>query len=351
MKRRTFLRLSSAALASLGLSACGAKTAASSSSGSAEPDGPYDEVGDEELSFGMSLEVAQHYSDDYHCLYFIHRADGLFYPLAVPLIPYSPTFSTKNCPNHGSISYGSPNADVVFLEEYQLNSYTSYCLSLSAGDELVFISSEFKAPKIVDFIPCDNVGPVIPATFSIDQTFTQIFPLMKHRYDLYPSISSMLNEQTEFRTNRHCYLNETLPGQTPDSSYGGSGQRLSNCAPLTFNGMALSDFSNHCSIFTATPDTYCVVISDASDDDTLSVGYYEGSSYKIMDFPLSDNAFLVNRFNDPIEEGTSKLTQNGYATISTDSLSVHGCYLVSGDLDYQNVASGLPFYALFHILP
>lgn len=114
MKRRTFLRLSSAALASLGLSACGAKTAASSSSGSAEPDGPYDEVGDEELSFGMSLEVAQHYSDDYHCLYFIHRADGLFYPLAVPLIPYSPTFSTKNCPNHGSISYGSPNADVVF---------------------------------------------------------------------------------------------------------------------------------------------------------------------------------------------------------------------------------------------
>ena len=57
MKRRTFLRLSSAALASLGLSACGAKTAASSSSGSAEPDGPYDEVGDEELSFGMSLAM------------------------------------------------------------------------------------------------------------------------------------------------------------------------------------------------------------------------------------------------------------------------------------------------------
>ena len=348
MKRRTFLRLSSAALASLGLSACGAKTAASSSSGSAEPDGPYDEVGDEELSFGMPLEVAQHYSDDYHCPYFIHRADGLFYPLAVPLIPYSATFSTKKCSNHGSIPYGSPNTNVVFLNEYQRNSFTSYCLSISAGDELVFISSEFKAPQIIDFVSCINVGFAIPATFSISSSFSQIFPLMQHRYDLYPSISSMLDTQAEFKTKRHCYLLQTLPGQIPNSSYGGSGQPLNNCGPITFNGMSFSDFSSRWEVYTATPDTCCLGLSAAEKDDIFSIGYYEGSIYKTMDFTPSTDAYIL--FSDDTPNSTSQLTQNGYATISIDSLTPNHCYLISCDLDYT-LSTGLPFYALFYVDP
>lgn len=342
MKRRTFLHLSSAALAALGLSACGAKAA------STESDGPYDDVGDEDFSLGMSLEDAQNYSSYHNCPYFIHRADGLFYPLAVPLIPFA-YFSKRECPRHGTISYGSSESNVVFLDANQRNYYSnSYYLSLSAGDELVFISTEFKVPEIVDIDPCYE-GSTISATFSE----SKIYPLMQHRYDLYHSISRLLDEQEDFRTKRRCYLLQPLPGQEPDSAHGGSGNILTNNGPYTFDGMAPDDFIEQYNAlgatiesFDATPDTEYLVLSNYPNS-TLSIGYYEGSVYKTLNFDVSTTSFAF--YSDYLDCGASELTQNGYAKISINSITPNSYYLVSCDLDYGNTATGLPFYALLYV--
>lgn len=89
MKRRTFLRLSSAALASLGMSACGAKPAASSITTAAPSDIPSDSYTDivdgGDDSLGMALEDAQEFSSFYNRPYFIHRTNELFYPIALTL--------------------------------------------------------------------------------------------------------------------------------------------------------------------------------------------------------------------------------------------------------------------------
>ena len=346
MKRRTFLRFSSAALAALGLSSCGAKSASSTGTSPDSYDNVGDDVGDEDLDLGMSLENAQTYSSYYNCPYFIHRTNGLFYPLAVPLVPFT-SFGRRECPRHGTIPYGSPDYGVVFLDANQRNYYEdSYYLNISAGDELVFISTEFKVPEIVDIDPCYNVGSTISATFSE----SRICPLMQHRYDLYSSFSHTLDWQRDFRTYYRCYLLQTLPGQNPDSSYGGRGKVLTNSGSYTFNGLSPEDFEKQYSeqfeIHEATSDTDYFTFSNYPSS-TLSVGYYEGSVYRTIDFDVSTTAFTF--YSDYLDCGISELTQNGYAKISTDSLTPGSSYLVSCDLDNGNTANGLPLYALLYV--
>lgn len=136
MKRRTFLRLSSAALASLGMSACGAKPAASSITTAAPSDIPSDSYTDivdgGDDSLGMALEDAQEFSSFYNRPYFIHRTNELFYPIALTL--------------------EGDSYHAAFLDYETLVAY-SECLTLhlSAGDELVYISTSHSIPESVSF--------------------------------------------------------------------------------------------------------------------------------------------------------------------------------------------------------
>lgn len=333
MKRRTFLRLSSAALASLGLSACGAKKAASVSSGSTESDGPYDEVGDDDgYSYsitGMTLEEAQNYSSYYNCTYFIHCNDGLFYPLEIPRIPFYTNLH-------------SPDTDVVFICNDQRIIY-DYCdplyLEASSGDELVFISTEFSVPASVEFFATNGMYSTVPATFSS----SSIYPLYEHRYDLHDSISSMSDTQVKF-LNNHCYLSQLLPGQQPNASYGGRGSILENCAPLTFNGTSFEEFTNQ-NHFNEIANGTGYFNLFTYNESTLSVGYYEGSFYKTLVLEASAIAFTFDHTN-PSNSCATALTQNGYATVDTSSLEKNNYYLISYPAKYSDSVSGLPFYAI-----
>lgn len=148
MKRRTFLRLSSAALASLGMSACGAKPAASSITTAAPSDIPSDSYTDivdgGDDSLGMALEDAQEFSSFYNRPYFIHRTNELFYPIALTL--------------------EGDSYHAAFLDYETLVAY-SECLTLhlSAGDELVYISTSHSIPESVSFSPVIRSGNTIPA--------------------------------------------------------------------------------------------------------------------------------------------------------------------------------------------
>lgn len=345
MKRRTFLRLSSATLASLGLSACGAKPATSVPSAFESPSDSYVDIidgGDDSL--GMTLEEAQEYSSYYNCPYFIHRADGLFYPLAVPLIPYAFSFTTHTKKSSlGSESYTTLDTNAVFLDSDQRNYYNdSYYLNVSSGDELVFISSTFKAPETVELLRCYQTHPTISATFSDSQKYAQIFPLMEHRYDLYASTS--LDQQPYFKKDRHCYALQLLPGQT-----GEQGQIIQNCGPITFNGASFNDFLNQTLVYEATPDTGYLKLTDYPSS-TLSVGYYEGSSYNTIDFDISTTTFNFD-YEKPTDYGTSELTQNGYTLIHLDSLADNHYYLISGALDYGNTTASLPLFYMLYVQP
>lgn len=151
MKRRTFLKLSPAFVAlplSLGLTGCdtssSAVASATESVTTASSDSYTDTDIDEDDSLGMGLEEAKSYGEFSKCPFFIHRSDGLFYPLL-------PTLESNFQP-------------VAFLSYSQLTA-SSECLTLciSDGDELVYISSR-SVPDTVRFYPIDSMGNTIPVT-------------------------------------------------------------------------------------------------------------------------------------------------------------------------------------------
>lgn len=106
MKRRTFLQL--APFAVIGLTACGKSdsaeatnkslSSASSSSGSSsmETNQIIDDMDEDYEESGLTLEEARYYSKTYNCAYFIRRADdGMFYPVAVPLVAIERSKNTR----------------------------------------------------------------------------------------------------------------------------------------------------------------------------------------------------------------------------------------------------------------
>lgn len=158
MKRRTFLRLSSAALASLGLSACGgshspASTPASSRPSSAsEADQIMDDVDDTAVDIGLTLEEAKASSDKV----FILR-NGIFYSLPKP------------CRGRPALRDGESAYGIIFDENFFRNSVSFHDLktdntTLFDGDTLVYISSD-EVPDTLEFAPVAQTGYTLPIIF------------------------------------------------------------------------------------------------------------------------------------------------------------------------------------------
>ena len=162
MKRRTFLRLSSAALASLGLSACGGSNSTAStstststssqSSSTSEVDQIMDDADDAAVDIGMTLEEAKASPDKV----FILRK-GTFYSLSKP------------CRGRSSLRNGESAYGIIFDENFFRNSVSFQNLetdntTLFDEDTLVYISSD-EVPDTLEFAPIAQTGYTLPIIF------------------------------------------------------------------------------------------------------------------------------------------------------------------------------------------
>ena len=151
MQRRTFLHLSTAALAALGLSACGTRSASSSTAQepSYEMDTDIIDASDEFEDIGLTLEEAT--SSSQHL--FFHRSNGKFYPLFEPT--YHGTSSSPNYPSYQDISTALMVDNISYQDSYPYGGKDGNPLtdniSLLDGDELVYISSD-SVPSSLDFM-------------------------------------------------------------------------------------------------------------------------------------------------------------------------------------------------------
>ena len=235
MKRRTFLQLSPAFLAlplSLGLAGCGGSTSTTPSEIESVSDTSSDWDSDtdfvEDNSLGMGLEDAKSYSNFNNCPYFIHRSDGLFYPVLITMES-----------NLGS---------AVFSSYDQLTEYAE-CLTicLSDGDELVYISSN-SIPDKASLYCIDRIGNTIPVTLRANAS----------RYDPsdLPRFESLCR-----------YSQTTLPYEKRRSTY------LENYSPIPFSEYDPSCSSNLTSLCSTTER---VSLNASSLDSIISVGERSG---------------------------------------------------------------------------
>ena len=157
MKRRTFLHLSSAALAALGLSACGAKTMVASSVPSHSPsdtnaDVITDDIDADYVQVGLTLEEAKASSDKV----FILR-NGTFYSLPKP------------CRDRSYLRKSESAYGIIFDENFFRNSVSFHDretdnTTLFDGDQLVYISSD-EVPDTIEFAPVSQTGYTLPIIF------------------------------------------------------------------------------------------------------------------------------------------------------------------------------------------
>lgn len=323
MKRRTFLRLSSAALASLGLSACGAKSATSSSPSSEIPSDSYTDIvdgGDDSL--GMTLGEAQQYSDFYNFPYFIHRADGLFYPIAVTL--------------------ESTSSSTTFLDYEALNIYSeALTLHLSEGDELVYLSTSSSVPDSLSFCAVKESGGTFPAMLRAGSA-PGLACLMYYDYLSASNSTPSRNEHYAgyWGGNDHPfyynYYYATFSKYDPIN--GPDYDRLSSeNHRITLNGASISDNIKACSGF----DNFIQIDSYTREYGT---SYYNHDDYYIISLnPLSAYEELTpSVFTSPLFQNFSAAVEWYEGTIyHTFTLKANCAYFIYDPKDYTSCALSL----------
>lgn len=341
MKRRTFLRLSSAALAALGLSACGAKTATSVSSNSIEPDGPYDEVGtdivndfNEPLDIGLTLEEAQNSSQHFY----IHRSNGKFYPLFTPTY-----YGTSISPQHtfyrdistalivDNITY---QTSYPYGEKYK-NPLTDN-ITLFDGDELVYISTN-SIPSYVDLMPVTGiVVSTLPVIFECDNPYRNFCTA-----DEVLRISALPSRK----------FSDYDPSYIPTDDHSIDCLSVRSLSNLTINGLSVQDYCDtHDMILIYQTEEdgtfdnsvksynyhYIVELNkfsevnrekaqngireltEENDQNTVTISYYEGTQYH--SFTLQSTCFAFHYDPSQAMPFPVSLTQNGYAVIDTSGI-------------------------------
>lgn len=280
MKRRTFLRLSSAALASLGLSACGAKSATSEIAAAVSNSVPLvpsvadsisSDNNDADLEdnissgIGMTLETAKEFSSYSNRPYFIHRTNGLFYSVAITM--------------------EADSSFVAFLDYNALARYSqsnSLNLHLLDGDELVYISSSGSMPNSVSFSPINEIGNTIPSVLCVNkQGITSLVGLKQYRYqaDISPNEAYDAPHHAGKNNNTYQYYYWT-----------------------TFNSYDLANGPDKTMLFT---DKHHVTLDGASIDDTITSLMGFDNLLQIAypaDFSTAKDEYLLREFNFASDE-------------------------------------------------
>ena len=339
MKRRTFLRLSSAALASLELSACGAKPATSVPSASESPSDSYVDIidgGDDSL--GMTLEEAQEYSSYYNCPYFIHRTNNLFYPIAITL--------------------ESSHSHTTFLDYETLDEHSeALTLNLSEGDELVYLSASNPPSSSLSLHLVNDSGCTIPAILRSGAKGTTCLWCLK--YYNYTSRSSSSNDPNYAGNGSpldHNYYFATFSRYDPINGPDHYALYDSN-SHVTLNGSSISDTiqaflgaDNFIQTDSSTFNEYLICFAPHSPSEELTpstfsessfpkipktVEWYEGTVYH--SFTL--NPYCTYFTFDPDDDISCpiSLTPNGYAVVDLSVISnephsyILDCYRKVGD--------------------
>lgn len=343
MKRRTFLRLSSAALAALGMSACGAKTASSSAESESFPkmDTDIPDDSNEPLDIGLTLEEAT--SSSQH--FFFHRSNGKFYPLFEPT--YHGTSSSPNYPYYQDISTALMVDNISYQDSYPYGGKDGNPLtdniSLLDGDELVYISSD-SVPNSLDFMRTTQSFYTLPIIFECGNPYREFCTA-----DEILSISALPSR--EFFDYDSSYI--PADDHSTDHLYVHS---LSN---LTINGLSVQDYClshsmipiyytkyeresdhvvdtyNYRYIVNLTPVTYfdqekalngIIDLTESNGENTVTISYYEGTQCHVLTLKATCVATIYapsQSYSCPLS-----LTPNGYAVVDTSTLP-SGSYAIS----------------------
>ncbi len=354
MKRRTFLKLSPAFLAlplSLGLTGCDTSSSVAASAAesvtTASSDSYTDTDIDEDDSLGLGLEEAKSYSSFNNCPYFIHRSDGLFYPVLITMES-----------NLGS---------AVFSSYDQLTEYTE-CLTicLSKGDELVYISSN-SIPDEVSLYGIERIGNTIPVTLMVNASRYDSSSLPRFESLCRYSLTTIPSEK---RRNPYLENYSPIPFSEYDSSCTSSLTSLCSATErVSLNISSLDAILGVCEgsdklLYTAglknlsgdvIKKEYCYCDYDQYDyhdfppeneietdllynlaqKSELVLEWYEGTEYNKCTLTPSYVYFNYNKSNSYSCPFTP--TPNGYAVVSLNSLPLINnsyilkCYKRSGD--------------------
>ncbi len=343
MQRRTFLHLSTAALAALGLSACGAKSASSSTAQepSYEMDTDIIDASDEFEDIGLTLEEAT--SSSQHL--FFHRSNGKFYPLFEPT--YHGTSSSPNYPSYQDISTALMVDNISYQDSYPYGGKDGNPLtdniSLLDGDELVYISSD-SVPNSLDFMRTTQSFYTLPIIFKCGNPYREFCTA-----DEILSISALPSR--EFFDYDSSYI--PADDHSTDHLYVHS---LSN---LTINGLSVQDYClshsmipiyytkyerdsdhvvdtyNYRYIVNLTPVTYfdqekalngIIDLTESNGENTVTISYYEGTQCHVLTLKATCVATIYapsQSYSCPLS-----LTPNGYAVVDTSTLP-SGSYAIS----------------------
>lgn len=348
MKRRTFLRLSSAALAALGLSACGAKTASSSTEPGSFPEMDTDIPADssEPLDIGLTLEEAKNSSNHFY----IHRSNGKFYPLLVPT--YYGTSSSPDYPYYLDISTALIIDNISYQESFPYGERAGNPLtdntSLLDGDELVYISNG-SIPNYIYFMPITQTFPTLPVLFEGGNPYREfctadeilgIRALPSRKFFDYDSSYIPAGQYSDD------YLSVGLPNLTINGLsvqdyvlshsmipiYHTRYERTSDHVIDTYNYRYIVDLTDSTDIDEAKWQNGIIELTNENDQNTVTVSYYEGTQYHSLTLRSTSIAILFD--SDRSCCVPLSLTQNGYAVIDTSTLSPDG-YAIGLSSDYE----------------
>ena len=359
MQRRTFLHLSTAALAALGLSACGARSASSSTAQepSYEMDTDIIDASDEFEDIGLTLEEAKNSSQHFY----IHRSNGKFYPLFTPT--YYGTGSSPNRPNYLDISTALIIDNISYNESYPYgendrNPLTDN-ISLLDGDELVYISNDF-IPSYIYFMPITQTFPTLPVIFEGGTPYRK-----------FCTADELLGLRTLPSRKFFDYDSSYVPSDQYSDDYLSVG--LSN---LTINGLSVQDY---CLSHSMIPiyhtryerdsdhviDTYnyryivdltdftdidiakwqngIIELTSENDQNTVTISYYEGTQYHSLTLRSTSTAVLFD--SDRTCSVSPSLTSNGYAVIDTSALSPNE-YAIGISTDYEKFSLDTAYHII-----
>lgn len=346
MKRRTFLRLSSAAIASLGLSACGAKPADSTSISSSVPttDSDADDA-DAFIDIGLTLEEAIDSSNNL----FIHRPNGKFYPL------FRPTYyGTSSSPNY---SYYQDISTAIMIDNISYHSSYPYGareknpltdnISLLDGDELVYVSST-SLPDSVNLMPVIRSFSTLPIIFEGGNPYREfctadeilgIRALPSREFFDYDS-SYIPADQYQYSDD---YLPVGLPGLTINGLsiqdylqshwmipiYYTRYERTSDHVVDTYNYRYIVDLSSVTSFDEEKGLDGILELSESNEENTVTISYSAGTQYHSL--TLKSTCLAITYDTSQSYSCPLNLTPNGYAVVDTSILPTdqYGTYAIS----------------------
>ena len=323
MKRRTFLQLSSSALAlplSLSLAGCGsskpaskpASSTASPASSAAEADIITDDVDGEYSDLGLTLEEAKASSDKV----FILR-NGSFYALSKPL--YRRPSLLK-----GEEVYAITYDEDAYRGTLSVDSPETNNASLFDGDQLVYISSD-SVPDSIEFAPVTSTGYTLPLVFD-----------GKPKHGTFSGISTV--------THPFSYYNPDY--QAPESYME---HTLFTSDDFQLNGLSLADYTSSNSMITIDyrdtgslgPDALSIVdltdyvtleensftLREKNDHNVVTVSFYSGTDYHEITLEATCVFFTFDP-SSAIACSIHKTTE-GYAIVDTSPLSHSENYVVA----------------------